>query len=667
MAGIPYNQRLLGLLRNQEKQIDNIYNRMAVNLSNVLKKHKVNPKALTVWSGGNSAIEKEINKLFQGFGSTMIYLMKSNINQAWELGNLSADGLANDYLKGMNLPDAERAKMFYRNSTALAAFNNRKTAGMNLSQRVWNITDSTKGQLETIVGSGILEGKSAAKISRDLRQTLKEPNKLFRRVRAADGTLKLSKPALDYHPGRGVYRSSYKNAMRLARTETNMAYRAADNLRRQSMPFVTGFTVNLSNAHPAYDICDELTGDYPKNFNFVGWHPHCLCFTTAKLLPKKDFIKYLNGEPIAIGKQIRQIPKNAQSFISANSERFLGYKNKPYFLDNFKNVKGEFVWNPNNVIPGQGTGVPGLPPAPPVAPPVDSRAAKRAAQKALEKKEAAELAAYKAKLAAELAAQKQANRLALEKLKRESAAELERVLANAEKARLEKIARNKALKKAKGELAFIPENLEAYEVKMGVKVDRSIFKLLKGEVPLRNPITERGGALYDPGKKFVKIPINKRLKRSKFYSEKIFYHEYGHAVDWQYGLRMSPEVRDVMHTYRTKFRKAKSELYRKHSKQLSIDYNKAKWVDKNYDLAEEINSTADTLCSLNPSYAWGHSKKYFSYAYMREAEFIAHAFENNIAGNKYFKKLMPDLYEDMIKMIETFKKNIAKDIKNGVK
>jgi len=122
-----------------------------------------------------------------------------------------------------------------------------------------------------------------------------------------------------------------------------------------------------------------------------------------------------------------------------------------------------------------------------------------------------------------------------------------------------------------------------------------------------------------------------------------------------------------MHTYRTKFRKAKSELYRKHSKQLSIDYNKAKWVDKNYDLAEEINSTADTLCSLNPSYAWGHSKKYFSYAYMREAEFIAHAFENNIAGNKYFKKLMPDLYEDMIKMIETFKKNIAKDIKNGVK
>ena len=179
-----------------------------------------------------------------------------------------------------------------------------------------------------------------------MRKTLKEPHQLYKKVRDADGALKLSKPALAYHPGRGVYRSSYKNAMRLAQTEINISYRTADHLRRQSLPFVVGFTVKLSNAHPAPDMCNDLAGDYPKNFNFTGWHPHYLCYTTAKLLPKKDFINYLNGKPIEIGKTIQQIPKNAQSFVSANSSKFLEYKNQPYFLQNFKNVGGEFRWEP---------------------------------------------------------------------------------------------------------------------------------------------------------------------------------------------------------------------------------------------------------------------------------------------------------------------------------
>lgn len=45
--------------------------------------------------------------------------------------------------------------------------------------------------------------------------------RLYRRVRGADGKLHLSKAAKAYHPSQGVYRSSYKNAMRLTRTECN--------------------------------------------------------------------------------------------------------------------------------------------------------------------------------------------------------------------------------------------------------------------------------------------------------------------------------------------------------------------------------------------------------------------------------------------------------------
>ena len=60
------------------------------------------------------------------------------------------------------------------------------------------------------------------RLSRDVRRYLRNPDKLFRRVRDKHGNLRLSKAAKAYHPGRGVYRSSYRNALRLTATENNM-------------------------------------------------------------------------------------------------------------------------------------------------------------------------------------------------------------------------------------------------------------------------------------------------------------------------------------------------------------------------------------------------------------------------------------------------------------
>ena len=67
------------------------------------------------------------------------------------------------------------------------------------------------------------------RMSRDVCGYLRNPDKLFRRVRDKHGNLRLSKAAKAYHPGRGVYRSSYRNALRLTATENNMAYRTADH------------------------------------------------------------------------------------------------------------------------------------------------------------------------------------------------------------------------------------------------------------------------------------------------------------------------------------------------------------------------------------------------------------------------------------------------------
>ncbi len=133
---------------------------------------------------------------------------------------------------------------------------------------------------------GMGDGLSAADLSRQVRRYLNEPARLFRRVRDRDGNLRLSKAAAACHPGRGVYRSSYKNALRLTATENNMAYRTADHQRWQQLDFVVGIEIGTSPTnHPQPDICDELAGVYPKQFKFTGWHPWCRCIAAARSLP----------------------------------------------------------------------------------------------------------------------------------------------------------------------------------------------------------------------------------------------------------------------------------------------------------------------------------------------------------------------------------------------
>ncbi|MDR2139829.1 MAG: hypothetical protein LBP50_09815, partial [Tannerella sp.] len=151
----------------------------------------------------------------------------------------------------------------------------------DLSGRVWNLTGNFRNEIQQLIDGGIRDGLSADSLSRRVQKYLNEPDRLFRRVRDADGKLTLSKAAEGYHPGRGVYRSSYKNAMRLARTEINMAYHEQAHERWRQLDFIAGFRVVLSNAHPVYDICDELQGEYPKDFKFTGWHPQCMCHTIA--------------------------------------------------------------------------------------------------------------------------------------------------------------------------------------------------------------------------------------------------------------------------------------------------------------------------------------------------------------------------------------------------
>lgn len=209
-----------------------------------------------------------------------------------------------------------------------------KPVELNLSSRVWNLSGQFKQEIELAVEAALRQGMSAADLSREVRQYLNEPDRLFRRVREKSGALRLSRAAEAYHPGMGVYRSSYKNAMRMTATEINTAYRTADYLRWKSMPFVTGIEIRTTDTHRHEpDICDDLKGKYPKDFKFTGWHPWCRCYAVP-LLPTVD--EMASWEVGGEFDQLEDVPGNFKEWVTKNETRIENASSLPSFLKDNK-------------------------------------------------------------------------------------------------------------------------------------------------------------------------------------------------------------------------------------------------------------------------------------------------------------------------------------------
>lgn len=253
---------------------------------------------------------------------------------------------------------------------AAKAFIRANRAGsITASQRVWN--GAVLGQMETAVQEALMEGMPAKRMAALLEDYLVNPDDCFRRFRIKTGenangktmygrqwkkrvihkdgstTWKNADPR-NYPTGQGVYHSSYKNALRYARTTTNIAYRSAEYDRYQEFPFVIGIDIRLSN-NPAHvkDICDELQGRYPKDFKWTGWHPNCMCYQVPVIATKSDVDDMVDeildgGNPMDIecDGEVKELPPKFVDWIINNEDRYRNAAERgsiPYFLrDNMR-------------------------------------------------------------------------------------------------------------------------------------------------------------------------------------------------------------------------------------------------------------------------------------------------------------------------------------------
>ena len=309
-------------------------------------------------------LKARLNEIFNDYFQNSMLCYKSGITSGVSLA-YSHD---NDALGQFSVL-TDKALETARKTAAATFIANRLNAknGLNLAQSVWNYCQQTKSEFEmamsNVIADGLEKGTSAEDVGRRIRQYLNNPDMMYRRYhtvkvlkngqkkdvvtwrrkRIINGRVRFVEEPLE-HVGQGVYRSARKNALRVARTEINAAYHKARNGRWANEPFVIGQHIHISPQHDPdedADICDELEGYYPKDFDWDSWHSQCMCTSDPVMISgeeRKQFYKrMLNGEDMSgyvSPNSIKDVPDQYKRYIEANGDKI---------VDAFK--RGKLAWH----------------------------------------------------------------------------------------------------------------------------------------------------------------------------------------------------------------------------------------------------------------------------------------------------------------------------------
>ena len=310
LSGKQLQQALFKRTEGYAANVRAIYNDSLGKIIEIVKGTELEPGV--PFSFSEYGYTDEVQPILRNMYSRVYQAIRTGIQKEWMFASENNDELVKSVFGDSSIEDNHFAKYFLRNREAMDAFFARKTDGLDLSQKVWKYTSQYKGELEGTLDLAIGEGIPANRLASQIQQYLQDPDRWYRRFRVKvgededgnpiygriwkrrifdqeDGIYKwINDDPKHYHPGQGVYRSSYRNAQRLARSETNIAYRSADYERWAQLDFVVGVEIKLSNNHPEPDICDQLKGIYPKDFKWTGWHPNCRCYMVPVLATDQE-------------------------------------------------------------------------------------------------------------------------------------------------------------------------------------------------------------------------------------------------------------------------------------------------------------------------------------------------------------------------------------------
>lgn len=271
-------------------------------------------------------------------------------------------GTSSSWKAGLNVASKIEKKALAKDITsnagnkALKAFQRREISkGKTLSTKVWDLANHQKIEVE--LARSIASGKSADEIALSIQDMLKEPDKIFMQARDKFGNLRLSKGVKATSKNDMKYCSSYKSALRLARTEINMSYRNAELDSYRNKDYVVGFEIKRSTTPYSCPICSALVGRYPKEFRWSGWHPQCRCFILPITLTNAEMANRskaaLNGEDYDPTKSVNYVgdmPVGFKQWMKSNEVRVSGARERgtlPYFFKDNEQVIAKSVLDPS--------------------------------------------------------------------------------------------------------------------------------------------------------------------------------------------------------------------------------------------------------------------------------------------------------------------------------
>ena len=153
------------------------------------------------------------------------------------------------------------------NSNAMDALVRTSYGGVTLSRRVWDVTWPVERQIRNQINLAVLTGVSANKVSKNIRQYLGLPE-----------TFK-GEALKEFHPGAGIYRSAYKNAIRLTGTEINRGYNEGIFRYGMEKEWVVGYIWHTGSGNPCEECLDNEGSFFPKdNPPYIPLHPFCYCW-----------------------------------------------------------------------------------------------------------------------------------------------------------------------------------------------------------------------------------------------------------------------------------------------------------------------------------------------------------------------------------------------------
>lgn len=336
-------------------------------------------------------LNRVVSKRLDEFYDKVYVITNTSSSEAWRAGEQLQSKVARRKLP-VKLYDALNERSVFVHRKQAMEMHQLSRPAFNKSARIWKAGASD--QIDTAIQLALANGDSADKLARDLRQYLREPERIYKRVeiykRNAEGdkiigsdgkpvrAVEIRRRVLDertgkfrwigeedpYRPGRGVARSARANAMRMARNEIVKAYRASQLVQLRANPTAIGYRIILSNNHTHLnakgqaipytaaddEICDSGKGEYPLDWSWDGWHVNCRCIIIALFVPEKIIKQmakaYAKGEDWNYdlnSYMINELPVSLIGWVGRHAEQMLGWKHLPEWV--IKNEKYRLVLN----------------------------------------------------------------------------------------------------------------------------------------------------------------------------------------------------------------------------------------------------------------------------------------------------------------------------------